>query len=159
MTFEIPIPPYLDRVRAEWINDNGHMAEAYHVLVFALASDAFYDEIGLDTITRQQNRSSVYTRESHICYLNQVGEGAPLEVVTRVLDSDAERAHIFQAMSHGEEETLLATAELMLLHVDSTSGSAAPFPPEVQDLLRGLQEVQAQLPRPEQAGRVVEIPR
>ncbi len=156
---ESPIPPYLDRVRSEWINYNGHMSEAYHVLVFGLASDAFYDEIGLDAITRERGRSSVYTLEAHICYLNEVGEGTPLEVVTRVLDFDAKRAHIFHAMRHGEERTLLATEELMLLHVDMTSRSAALFPLEVQELLRGLHEVQANLPRPEQAGRVVGITR
>ena len=159
MTSEAPIPPYLDRVRSEWINYNGHMSEAYHVLVFGLASDAFYDEIGLDAITRERSRSTVHTLEAHICYLNEVGEGAPLEVTTQVLDFDPKRAHIFHAMRHGEEGTLLATEELMLLHVDMTSRSAAPFPPEVQELLRGLQEAQASVPKPEQAGRVVGITR
>ena len=159
MTFEAPIPPYLDRVSSEWVNHNGHMSEAYYVLVFGLASDAFYDEIGLDAITRERSRSSVFTLEAHICYLNEVGEGVPLEVATRVLDFDAKRAHVFHAMRHGEEGTLLATEELMLLHVDMTSRGAAPFPPEVQELLCGLQEIQANLPRPEQAGRVIGITR
>ena len=149
MTSEAPIPPYLDRVRSEWINYNGHMSEAYYVLVFSLASDAFYDEIGLDAITRERSRSSVYTVEAHVCYLSEVGEGAPLQVATRVLDSDAKRAHIFHTMRHGEEGTLLATEELMLLHVDMTSRSAAPFPSEVQ----------ANQPRPEHAGRVIGITR
>jgi acyl-CoA thioesterase FadM len=159
MNFEAPIPPYQDRVRAEWIDANGHMGEAYHVLVFALASEAFYDEIGLDAITRERSRSAVYTVESHVCYLTEAGEGVPLEVVTRVLDCDAKRAHVFHALRHGTAGTLLATAETMLLHVDRESRRAAPFPPEVHELLRGLQELQAHQPRPEQAGRVVGIPR
>ena len=159
MSPDSPIPPYLDRVNPDWIDHNGHMGEAYYVLTFGQASDAFYDEIGLDAITRERSRSSVYTVETHICYLRRVGEGAPLRITTQVLDFDGKRAHILHEMRHGEAGTLIATEELMLLHVDTAGQCAAPFPPEVVELLRGLQEAQADLPLPEQAGRVIGIER
>jgi acyl-CoA thioester hydrolase len=159
MSSESPIPPYLDRVRPDWVDYNGHMSEAFYVLVFSDASDAFYDEIGLDAITRERSRSLVYALEAHVCYLNEVGEGAPLEVTTRVLDFDAKRAHVFHTMRHGAEGTLLATEELMLMHVDKTGPRATSFPLEVRELLRGLQEAQAAQPQPEQAGRVIGIRR
>jgi acyl-CoA thioesterase FadM len=30
-------------VRPEWVDYNGHMSEAYYVLIFGDATDAFYD--------------------------------------------------------------------------------------------------------------------
>lgn len=159
MSLEPPIPPYLDRVNSDWIDHNGHMGEAYYVLAFGEATNAFYDEIGLDAITRERSRSSVYTVETHVCYLRRAGEGVPLRVTTQVLDFDDKRAHVFHEMRHAEAGTLLATQELMLLHVDTEGPHAVPFPPEVVELLRGLQEAQADLPVPEQAGRVIGIER
>jgi len=159
MSPESPIPPYLVRVNPDWIDHNGNMGEAYYVLTFGQATDAFYDEIGLDAITRERTSSSVYTVETHICYLRRVGGGVPLRVTTQVLDFDDKRAHIFHEMRHGEAGTLLATEELMLLHVDTAGPHAVSFPPEVVELLRGLQEAQADLPVPEQAGRVITIKR
>ncbi len=159
MNTESPIPPYLVSVSPDWLDHNGHMGEAYYVLTFGQATDAFYDEIGLDAITRERTRSSVYTVETHICYLRRVGAGVPLRVTTQVLDFDDKRAHIFHEMRHAEAGTLLATEELMLLHVDTSGPHAVPFPTEVVELLRGLQEAQADLPTPEQAGHVIGIGR
>jgi acyl-CoA thioester hydrolase len=159
MSSESPIPPYLDRVHPDWLDHNGRIGEAYYVLTFSQATAAFYDEIGLDAITRHRNHSSVYALEAHICYLGAAGQGVPLRVTTQVLDFDDKRAHILHEMRHGETGALIATEELMLLHVDTAGPHALPFPPEVVELLRGLQEAQADLPLPEQAGRVIGIGR
>lgn len=154
-----PMLPYRDRVRPEWIDYNGHMSEAYYVLVFGFATDALYDHIGLDAMTRERSRTSVYTLEAHISYLAEVAEGAQLEIHTRVLDHDAKRAHIFHEMHHGKDGKLLATEELMLLYVDMKGPRAAPFPGAVAELLNALQEAQTVLPAPEQAGRAIALKR
>ncbi len=154
-----PLPTYRDRVQAEWIDYNGHMSEAYYVLVFGFATDALYDHIGLDAMARGRTGTSVYTLEAHVSYLAEVAEGAQLEVHTRVLDHDAKRVHIFHEMHDGKDGKLVATEELMLLYVDMEGPRATPFPDEVVELLHALQEAQATLPRPAQAGRAIGLKR
>ena len=142
-------------VRPEWVDYNGHMHEAYYVLVFGNATDAFYDHIGMDQAYREHTRTSVYTLESHINFLDEVGEGAPLAVTTQVLGLDDKRLHVFHAMRRGDDGRLVATSELMLLHVDTSSPRAVPFAPEVLARLRGIEAQHAGLPKPKQAGRSI----
>ncbi|MEM7226527.1 MAG: thioesterase family protein [Pseudomonadota bacterium] len=146
---------YHDRVRAEWIDYNGHMSEAYYVLVFGFATDALLDHIGLGQEERVRSKSSVYTVEAHIHYLSEAGEGEPLEVRTWLLTLDAKRARVFHALHHGDDGGLLATEELMLLHVDTSGPRTAPFSPEVHARLEAMHEAQQHAPWPKQAGRAI----
>ena len=123
---------YHTRVRPEWVDYNGHMSEAYYVLVFGYTTDAFLDLIGMDEIYRRRTGHSLYTLEAHISYLHEVGEGQALAVSTQVLGADGKRVRLFHTMNHADKGHLLATAELMLLHVDTTQPRAAPFAPEIQ---------------------------
>jgi acyl-CoA thioester hydrolase len=152
-------PPvsYRDRVRAEWVDYNGHMSEAYYVLVFGHATDAFYDLIGMDDDYRRATSRSVYTLESHISYLMEIGEGEELVVRTQVLGADHKRIHLFHAMHHGEPGDLLATSELMLLHVDTTTPGAVAFAPEVRKRLDKIAQAHTDLPRPGRAGRSISL--
>ena len=156
---DAPVVLLRETVRPEWIDYNGHLSEAYYVLVFGFATDALYDHVGMGDAFRRRTKTSVYTVEAHITYLSEVGEGAPLEIATRVLDLDSKRARVFHAMHRGDDGALLATIELMLLHVDATGPRAAPFPDEVLARLQALHEAQAGQPPPPQAGRAIAIPR
>ncbi|MDZ7841863.1 MAG: thioesterase family protein [Gammaproteobacteria bacterium] len=148
---------YRDRVRAEWVDYNGHMSEAFYVLVFGYATDAFYDLIGMDDGYRRRELRSVYTLESHIFYLQEIGKGEELVVRTQVLGADTKRVRLFHSMHHGEQGELLATSELMLLHVDTGGPRAAPFDPRVQARLDTIVAAHAELPHPVQAGRAIRL--
>jgi len=152
-------PPilYRDRVRPEWVDYNGHMSEAYYVLVFGYATDAFYDLIGLDPDYRRREARSVYTLESHISYLLEIGEGEALAVRSQVLGADRKRVRLFHAMHHGEDGELLATSELMLLHVDTTGPRAVPFAPEIQTKLDAITAAHSELPAADRAGRAIRL--
>ena len=71
---------------------------------------------------------------------------------------DEKRVHLFHAMVHGEDGGLLATTEQMLLHVESAGPRVAPIDPEVHRAFSAIMAAHAALPRPEQAGRRMEIP-
>lgn len=146
---------YRDHARTQWIDYNGHMSEAYYVLVFGFATDALLDHIGLDQAERTRSRSSVYTVEAHIHYLSEIGEGTPLQVRSRLLALDPKRARLFHALHHGDDGTLLATEELMLLHVDTGGPRTAPFAPSVYGRLERLLAAQKAEPWPPQAGRAI----
>ncbi len=155
-----PQPFFLhsERVRRDWIDYNGHMHEAYYGLVFANATDALYDHIGLGRHYREKHKASIYTLESHINYLAEVGVRVALRVTTQFLDMDEKRMHIFHAMYSGEPSVLIATSEVMVLHVDMADGAhASPFP---DDLIQRMADVVAEhkrLPRPERVGRAMAI--
>ncbi|NYI95369.1 thioesterase family protein [Streptomonospora nanhaiensis] len=135
-------------VRPEWIDYNGHLSEAYYVLVFGFATDALMERVGLGPAYREATGRSLYTVEAHVRYLREVGAGTEVEVRTRVLSVGAKKVRFCHEMLL--EGDLRATEELMALHVDQAAGSAVPFPPEVADRLSALVE-----PAPDYAGRSI----
>ncbi len=148
-----------DRVRPEWLDYNGHMNETFYLLVFSQATDAFMDHIGMEDATRRRAGTSIYTLETHISYLQEVGQWEPVEVASQLLDLDEKRFHLFHTMHHGETGARLATTEMMLLNVDMSGPKAAPFLPEVKAKLDAIFAAQKELPRPKEAGRAIGIRR
>ena len=155
--FDAPLTLYETKVEPEWVDYNGHMGEAYYVLVFGHTTDAFLDLIGMDADYRERNGMSLYTLEVHVSYLREAREGDPLTVTTQLLDLDHKRAHLFHAMRHDKDDGLLAIEEVMLLSVNSKEARSAPFPEDVMAQLRNIREAHALLPVPEQAGRSIAI--
>ena len=157
---EAPLRLYDTEVMHEWVDYNGHMSEAFYVLVFGYTTDALLDYIGLGSEYRKRSRCSLYTLEAHVCYLREAREGEPLTIETRLLEVDRKRAQVFHSMYHAGDMRLLATGELMLLHVQNEGKSgprSTPFPKEVSERLREIRESQVSLTRPEQAGRSIGI--
>ena len=151
-----PLQLHRATVLPAWVDYNGHMNEAFYLHVFCQASDAFIDHIGLDDATRRATRSSAYTAEAHLMYLQEVHEGDRLLVTTQLLRHDAKRAQLFHAMIREADGVLAATNELMLLHVDKSGAPrAAPFRPEILARLEAIAASHAGLPAPRHAGRTI----
>jgi acyl-CoA thioester hydrolase len=151
---------YRTDVLPDWVDYNGHMSEAFYVLVFGYTTDALLDRIGLDTKGRERENASIYTVEAHVSYIQEVAEGEPLVVGTRILDLDAKRIHAFHAMWHAKSSELLATEELMLLHVRTKPQTAvAPMSKVVFQSLKDLHQAHSHLDWPKQAGRSIGIRR
>lgn len=130
------LDPYRSKVAAEWIDYNGHMSEAFYVLVFGHATDQAMEALGLDSAYREQTACSLYTVEAHVRYLREVSLGAPLTVHTRVVGSGAKKLHLAHEMhSRG---TVVATEEILALHVDQSSGSTTAFPAQVLERIASL---------------------
>lgn len=154
--FDAPLRLYDTEVRPEWVDYNGHMSEAYYVLVFGYATDALLDLIGMDAGYRERNGMSLYTVEAHIGYLQEISEKAPLRVTTQLLDLDHKRAQVFHVMYHAENGKMLATEEIMLLNVDTRQSRTTPFPREIMERLEAIREAHTNnLPIPKQVGRSI----
>jgi carnitine 3-dehydrogenase len=78
-------------------------------------------------------------------------------VTTQVLDSDEKRLHVFHVLLREGEADPLATAEQMLVHVDTESGRAAASRDPVSGKVAELTQQHAALPRPERAGRSIGV--
>ena len=75
MTGDTPLTIYRDVVRPEWVDYNGHLRDAFYLLIFSFATDALLDRIGLDDAARRERGRSVYTLEAHVNYLHEIKEG------------------------------------------------------------------------------------
>ncbi|MEV0598372.1 thioesterase family protein [Streptomyces sp. NPDC050315] len=143
------LPLFRQPVKDEWIDYNGHLSEAYYVLVFGFATDALMAETGLGPEYREASGCSLYTVEAHVRYLNEVARDAELVVRTTVLGADAKKVRFLHEMFVGDTDgDPVATEELFALHVDQATGRSAPLPEAVRDRLTALTA-----PAPEWAGR------
>ncbi|WP_394788353.1 thioesterase family protein [Rhodoferax sp.] len=149
---------YRDTVRPEWVDYNGHMRDAFYLLVFSFATDALMDAIGLDAAGRAASHSSIYTLESHLNYLQEVKLGTKVQVQTRLLGADAKRLHVYQEMLVQGREGAVAVCEQMLLHVDVRGPKSAPFQAAVMACVQAMAAKHCQLARPVYVGRVMRLP-
>jgi acyl-CoA thioester hydrolase len=148
-----PFDAYRDVVRAEWIDHNGHMNMGYYLVVFDLATDEWLSYVGLGAAHRETHRVTTFCLESHITYHREARKGDPLRFTTRLLGYDAKRIHYFHEMYHATEGHLVATNELMSLHVSEATRRGAPMASAILERLASLLAAHATLPRPAQVGR------
>ena len=154
----IPAPLRLHEtdVASEWADYNGHMSESAYLLVFGDNSDAFFRFFGVDEAYRAAGRS-LFTAETHLRNLREARVGDRLRLTLQVLGVDAKRLHIAHEML-GDTGQLLATAEQMLLHVDTRAGKVTAFPGEIGGRLRQIRDAHAALRVPSYIGHVMAIP-
>jgi carnitine 3-dehydrogenase len=152
-----PLRLHTVRVLPEWVDYNGHAHESRFLQVFGDASDALFRYVGIDSAYLAAG-GSYYTVETHLSHLREAYAGEHLHVTTRVLGFDEKRLHLFHELYRSRDDVLLATAEQMLLHVDTTEGRARPAQPEVLARVAKLAAVHAALPTPKRAGRAIGIP-
>ncbi|MFF0589285.1 thioesterase family protein [Streptomyces sp. NPDC003781] len=154
------LPLFRSTVRPEWIDYNGHMSEAFYVLVFGHATDELMTGTGLDPAYRESTGRSLYTVESHVRFLREVPVDAQLAVRTRVLGAAARKVrftHEMYVVSAPESEPApdavpVATTELLGVHVDRRAGGAVGFPDAVRRRFTELTE-----PAPDWAGRSIPV--
>lgn len=140
MTYSV----WREPVQDAWIDYNGHLSEAYYVLVFGHATDAVMDAVGLGPDYRSGYDASLYTVEAHIRYLDEVSAGSDLEVRSSVIGVTGKLLWIWHEL--WVDGRLRATEEVLGVHV--RDGSSAPLPADVATRAR-----EACVTPPEEASR------
>ena len=139
-------------VPLDWIDYNGHMTEARYLHVFGDATDRMMILVGCDR-EYVANGQSFFTVETHIRHIDEVRAGAPLTVLTRVLEGQGKKMHLWHELY--SDDRLLATAEHMLLHVDLATRKSTPLSAVLEQRLAALVAGQTDLPRPDGQSRAV----
>ena len=142
------------KVSAAWVDYNGHMTEHRYLQVFGDTSDALLRLIGVD-LDYVAAGHSYYTVETHIRHLGEAKLGQAIHSTCQILSVDDKRLHVFHRIHDTASDAVIATAEHMLLHVDSKAGRSVPAPETVLAKLRPIAAEHAKLPAPEGAGRSV----
>jgi acyl-CoA thioester hydrolase len=154
-----PLNVFVTRVKPEWIDYNGHMNVAYYLTVFDLAADAFNDQFGLGAAYRKKTNNSLFALETRLTYQHEVLVNDPIRVSFQLIDLDEKRIHFFERMFHAEKDTLMATAEQLVTHVNLSRRHSSAFPPEIYRKLKTLMDAHAKLPRPAEIDRAIGIRR
>jgi acyl-CoA thioester hydrolase len=144
-------------VEPAWIDYNGHLNMAYYNVLFDRAVDEVFELLGCGAAYVKKGFST-FTAEVHVRYLRELKAGDTVRVTFQLLDYDTKRMHYFEQLFHAEQGWVSATSENMSLHVDMSAKKTAPFPPEIIRRLLQMKASHGQLPRPEAAGRCVQMP-
>ena len=150
---------YQTSIHSNWVDYNGHLRDAFYLLICSHATDALMDELGLDEAGRARTGHTLYTLECHLNFLAEVKEGERVQVRTQLLAHDAKRLHIHHALYRPGESASLAESEQMLMNIDSAAGRAAPFDAQVADKVAQLASEHQGLPQPACVGRVIGLRR
>ena len=148
---------YRTQVQQDWVDYNGHLRDAYYLLIFSYATDALMERIGLDADARGQSGHSLFTLEAHINYLHEVKLDTDVWVQTQIIDFDKKRLHLYHSLHREGFDQALAASEQMLLHVDLAGPKSAPFGSRSVELLEDLQRGQQDLPAGEYVGRTLRL--
>lgn len=141
-------------VRPEWVDYNGHMSDFRYPQVFGDAMDGLYRTVGIDDTYRNSGHM-YYTVESHLTYDAEAKAGEPLYILTRVVDADDKRLHVFHSLHRRRDDAMVATGEQMHLHVDTAAAKATAVDPAIRDRFAALAKSHAALPLPAAKGRSI----
>ncbi|MFJ4113227.1 thioesterase family protein [Pseudomonas sp. NPDC089758] len=150
---------YRTPVQEDWVDYNGHLRDAFYMLIFSYATDALMERIGLDTDSRGHSGNSLFTLEAHINYLHEVKLGTEVWVQTHILGFDRKRLHVYHSLHRAGFEDVLAASEQMLLHVDLAGPKSAPFTQKTEAALQSILDSQKDLASPEHVARVMRLAR
>lgn len=149
---------YQTRIIPDWVDYNGHLRDAFYLLIFSYATDALMDRLCMDSNNREASGHSLFTLELHLNYLHEVKLETEVEVRTQIIGHDSKRLHLYHSLHKIGEEQELAGNEQMLLHVDLAGPRSAPFSPGTLHHLQAIVAEQTDLPAPAYIGRVIALP-
>ncbi|MGO9933804.1 MAG: thioesterase family protein [Steroidobacteraceae bacterium] len=133
------LPVYRAKIEPDWIDYNGHLRDAYYLLVASYAIDELMDYLGLDAAYRAATHCTLYSLEMHVHFLNEVKESDDLKVITSILDFDRKRIHAGCTFVCSRLPNPAATVDMMLMHVQQAAKPAgASFPDVVTEKLKAL---------------------
>ena len=104
---------YRSAVLPDWVDYNGHLRDAYYLLLFSLATDALMDQLGLDEAGRAATGHSLYTLECHLNFVQEVKLGQQVEVRTQILGHDTKRLHLNHSLHRSGEAPMLAASVVL----------------------------------------------
>lgn len=153
---EAPLELIHREIPPDWIDYNGHVHESRYLQLFGDATDALLRAIGVDEAYVAEGHS-YYTVETHLSHLQQLVSGERVRVLTQVLGFDERRLHLFHTLTRSDDDEAVATAEQMLVHVDTVAGRACTVQGPVKVRVAALAAAHGGLPAPARVGRQIAL--
>jgi 3-hydroxyacyl-CoA dehydrogenase/acyl-CoA thioesterase FadM len=153
-----PVALHHGTVMTSWVDYNNHMQDAYYLVAFGDGLDAFFRYIGDDDAYRDSGLT-FFTAETHLNYYREMKAGEPFTIETQLISLDEKRMHLFHRMLHGKTGELVATNEIMQLHVDQRAGKVVPMRDDIFEALSAVWVAHKGLKAPAELGRVMSVPK
>ena len=152
-----PVDVLYGTVLEKWIDYNGHLNAGCYLVAFDDAIAPWMDCIGLGTTHRETHDITTFSAENHITYVREIGPDEPYVISVQLLGFDRKRVHAFQVMTQTRDDYLVATCEVMSLHIDGPTRRVGSMADEPYRRLGEIWEVHRHLPLPPQVGHVINI--
>ena len=134
-----------------WLDDYGHLNEAYYLVPFTNTTWKFQDHFGIGVDYFNESGCAIYTVETHLRYVDEVRSPALIKVETIVLGSDAKKIWFAHMMI--VDGNLCATGEFMVLHYSTRESRTTALP---EATLKALQEAEIS-EKPDWVGRSINL--
>ncbi len=147
-------------VLPDWIDYNGHMNMGFYLVAFDyVATDGFFDYLGIGLDHKQQVGKSTFSLAANIDFIAELMEGDSLRFTTQLVDYDHKRLHFYHCLYHAEKGYLAATNENLGMYIDMDTRRSTSF--DEQQMQRFQQELERgqALGVPEGVGRKLGIRR
>jgi len=122
-----PDAPVLATVRPDWVDNNGHMNMGFYLVVFDMACDTLWADLGLGAPFRARGFTT-FAAETWVNYVRELHAGQPLTSTSEVLGHDAKRLLCRHYLFHAREGWLAAENEVLYLCVDPAVRRVTPWP-------------------------------
>lgn len=155
MSIQTPFKSNGLSVKPDWIDYNGHMNVGYYHVAFDAAAEAFFEWASLDSNFRASHNGTTFALESHLHFIREIHEGAPMRFETRLIDFDYKRFHYYMEMFNEQDNYLAASYESVSSWVDQKTRRTAPMPDVLTSRLTEIKAAHDQLTRPERVGHVI----
>ena len=152
-----PVDVLRGTVQEGWIDDNGHLNAGYYLVAFDDAIAPWMDFIGMGAAHRQERDITTFSAENHVTYIREIGPGEPYMISVQLLGFDRKRVHAFQAMTQPAAEYLVATCEVMSLHIDGPTRRVGLMADAPYQRLAEIWEAHRHLPVPSHVGHAISI--
>jgi len=134
---------YSGLVKPQWLDYNGHMNLAYYVLAFDLATDAFYQTLGIGEQYIESEKRSMFTTEINVCYKQELLSDEEFYVRTTLKDFNGKLVHYLHQMYRSSNDQLVAINECLAIHVDMQSRRSTTMSSSILTKLQRVSDSQA----------------
>lgn len=128
MTDDAFLSPLL-AIDVGFLDHNGHVNMAYHLVLADRALDLAFDPIKGDEYL--ERGMTTFAVETHVRYLREINMGDVVRGRVRWIACDAKRAHWIVELVLAPDGEVATTVEGVSLSIDIASRRAAPFPADV----------------------------
>ncbi len=134
------------QVKPDWLDYNGHMNVTYYTMTFDQAFDKFQDRMGIGREYVEQEAQSFFALHYNIHYHSEVTRGQTLTVTLQLLEVGEKKIRVMMIMYADGSSNVVATGELLSIHVDMKSRRASAIPKEQREQLDLLLKSHKNLP-------------
>lgn len=136
MKEKFPYPGNPITVTTEMCDMNGHMNVADYARIFDDGSTELYQDMGFTDQYFKEGFSS-FTLEMNIQYLTELIEGEVAFPYYRIINVSPKLIH-YGGILLKEDETISATNEQMLVHIDMSIRKSSKMPASMQENLQSM---------------------